>query len=241
MIPPVIPPLIPPIIPSVIPPVVPPIIPAIIPPVIPAVIPALTPPSCCLGSIPQGDADRKEEGTKSTKGALNTWRRQQWAPGLFWRPHRAGRDRPGVPAHIWLPKAESSPAANKPHSREGKGKNLGVVQFLAPDLLGNPPVDLPWAWQACQHPEKHSQAWLREPRLLPVLPGTQPQVWGWIRNQGEHRDNQETQTPFIFFHSVSFPTCWQLLSLGEGLCCSSRAPGLLPQAPGLWKTLIYLG
>lgn len=154
---------------------------------------------------------------------------------MFWRPPRAGRGRPGVPAHIWLPKICVLPSC---HHREGKRKNLGVVQFLAPDLPGSPPVGLPWAWQLCQHPEKHSQARLGVPQPAPIpcqgqLPGSQPQSGsqGWIR--GSRGTIRQHKLHLFFSHLVSFPTCWQLLPLGEGgLPCSRRAPGLLPQAPG---------
>lgn len=173
-------------------------------------------------------------------------------PGSFWRPPSLSRDKPEVSAHIWFPNSWVLLSSWLPtyagnnHTREGKRKNLGVVQFLAPDLLDSHPLGLPWAWQVCQHPGKYrkSDTANSAPAHSHPVPGIQlscirtPGLEHWETDQesGDSRNNEAAKLHLYFLHPVSLCTCWQ--QLPSSFLCGERVPGplhmlLLHQVPGL--------
>lgn len=161
---------------------------------------------------------------------------------MFWRPTSMSRHKPEGSTHIWFPKSRVILSSHLPtypsnnHTREGKRKNLGVVQFLAPDLLDSHPLGLPWAWQVCQHPEKYrkSDSVDTAPTYLHPLPGIQlshiraPGLEDWTtdhESEGSRDTMRQPKLQLCFLHPVSPPTCWQ--QLPSSFHCSRKVP-----APG---------
>lgn len=177
-------------------------------------------------------------------------------------PRGAGRHTTEVSAHIWFPKSRVRLSSRLPthpgndHTRERKRKNLGVVQFLAPDLLDSHPLGLPWAWQVCQHPEKYrkSDTVGSTPTYFHSLSGVQLSLYSprtgrpGYGSGGSRETMRQPKLHVCFLHPVSLPTCWQHLPSsfhygGRSLSCSRKVPGpgtlhmlLVHQVPGLQGT-----